>query len=75
MEVIALVLPFMGAVGIRKTQFPLYLGRNRFIFNILKHVPLVLMKAKQLGRFLREAGGVDHVDWRAVIVGFCASLL
>ena len=27
-EVIALVLPLMGAVGIRKTQFP-YLGRNR----------------------------------------------
>ena len=66
-EVIALVLPLVGAVGIRKRKF-LYLGRKRFIFNILKHVPLVLMKAKQLGRFLRVAG-----DW--ILLIWIASLL
>ena len=67
MEVIALVLPLVGAVGIRKRNF-LYLGRKRFIFNILKHVPLVLMKTKQLGRFLGVAGGWNMSVWIASLL-------
>ena len=73
MEVIALVLPLVGAVGIWETQFPLSWS-ELIHFQHIKARSSYINEGKQMGRFFGGGGGVDPVDWRAVIVGFHASL-
>ena len=72
-EVIALVL-LLVAVGIWETQFPLS-WLELIHFQHIKAFSSCINEGEQLGRFLGGSRGVDPVDWKAVIVGFRASLL
>ena len=72
-EVIALVLPLVGAVGIWETQF-LLSWLELIHFQHIKARSSRINEGEQMGRFFGGGGGVNPVDWRAVIVGFHASL-
>ena len=73
-EVIALVLPLVGAVGIWETQFPLSWS-ELIHFQHIKACSSCINKGEQLGRFFGVAGEWILSVGKPVIVGFRALLL